>query len=184
MTKGKTILLILLCLSFMLASPEITAKERRGAQLKIYKTDGEYITGELIAAKKSTLLLMDSISSADVSVSIEEIESIEVAKKPKILLGAGLGLTIGIGIGVLTGFLFGSDEPEGNGEPGEYKTRSASQKALTIGTLFGLIGAIGGGITGAYTAGEEVIQIGGRSQQEIEIDLERLRLKARYPDFK
>ena len=184
MTKGKTILLILFCFSLILASPETLCKERQGAQLKIFKTDGEYITGELIAVKKSTLLLMDSISSADVSVSFEEIESIKVARKPRILLGAGLGLTIGAGVGILTGFLFGSDEPEGNGEPGEYKTRSASQKALTIGTLFGLIGAIGGGITGAYAGGEEVIQIEGKPQQEIEINLDKLRLKARYPDYK
>ena len=184
MAKGKTAVLITLCLSLMLASSEMTAKERRGAQLKIFKKDGEYITGELIAVKTNALLLMDSTSSADVSVSLEEIESIEIEKKPRILLGAGLGLTIGAGVGVLTGFLFGGDEPEGTEEPGEFKTRSASQKALSIGALFGIIGAVGGGITGAYTRGEEVIQIGGRSQQEIEMYLEKLRLNARYPDFK
>lgn len=184
MAKGKTVVLISLLLSLILASSEMMAKERRGAQLKIFKTDGEYITGELIAVKTNALLLMDATSSADVSVSLEEIESIEMAKKPRILLGAGLGLTIGVGVGILTGFLFGGDEPEGTEEPGEYKTRSASQKALTIGALFGLIGAVGGGITGAYTRGEEVIQIGGRSQQEIEMELEKLRLNARYPDFK
>jgi hypothetical protein len=184
MSKGKTILSIFLFLSLLLTSSEMIANERRGAQLKIFKTDGEYITGELIAVKSSSLLLMDSTSSADVSVSFETVESVEVVRKPRIILGAGLGLAIGAGIGVLTGFLFGSDEPEESGEPGDYKTRSASEKALTIGTLFGLIGAIGGGITGAYSSGTEVIQFEGRSQEEMDMELEKLRLKARYPDFK
>lgn len=184
MTKSKTALVILLTFSLTFLSSHVMAKERRGAELKVFKTDGQTITGELIAVKQDSLLMVDSISSVDVSINLNDIESIEIVRKPKILMGAGLGLAIGASVGVLTGFIFGGDEPEANGENGEYKTRSASQKALTIGIIFGLIGSIGGGITGAYSGGEDIIQIEGLSEQDISLELERLRLKARFPDYK
>lgn len=180
----KAILASCLILLVFMDPGYIIGKSRKGAKLRIYKTDGHQIKGELIAVRKKSILLMESVSSTDVSIGVGEIELIKIMRKPKTLIGTGLGLAIGAGVGALTGFLFGSDQPEHPEEPGEYKARTASQKALTVGMLFGLIGAIGGGITGAYAGEEEAIQIGGRTQEEIEAELETLRAKARFPDEK
>jgi len=162
----------------------VSAKNRRGAELRIQKTDGQQVKGELIAVKERSLLLLDSASGADVSVAMVDIEYIEVLKQPKILLGAGLGLLIGGSVGALTGVMFGQDEPDKGENPDEYETRSLSQKALTIGALFGLIAAIGGGITGASVGGEETIQIQGSPEEEIDMELVKLRLKARVTEYR
>jgi len=184
MTQHKLLFIILFISSTLIFSGDLLAKKRRGAELKIQKTDGQIVKGELIAVKENSLLLLDSNTSADVSVDITDIEFIEILKKPKILLGAGLGFLIGGSVGALTGVMFGDDELRQGDNPDEYETRSVSQKALTVGVLFGLIGALGGGITGASVGGETTIQIQGNSEEDINLELIKLRFKARVTDFK
>ncbi len=183
MGRNKSPLIVVLIISFLFLSGASFAKERRGAELRIQKIDGKQVRGELITVKEKSLLLLESSSGSDVSVDVADIEYIEVLKKPRTLLGAGLGLLIGGGVGALTGMMFGKDEPEKGENPEDYETRSVSQKALTIGVLFGLIGAVGGGITGASVGSEETIQIQGITEEEIRNEMIRLRFKARVSDF-
>ncbi len=184
MTRHKFLFIILIISSFIILSGELFSKEQRGAELRIQKTNGQLIKGELIAVKENSLLLLDSNTSADLSIDITNIEFIEIVRKPKILFGAGIGLLIGGSVGALTGAMFGDDELRHGDNPEEFKTRSASQKALTVGVLFGLIGALGGGITGASLGGEETIQIQGKTQEEINRELIKLSVKARVTDFR
>lgn len=183
MSRNKSLLFIIIVLIFVF-SRNLFSEEKRGAELRILKTDGQKIKGELIAVKETALLLLESTTSADVSVNLVDIMSIEVIKQPKILLGAGLGLLIGGSVGALTGVMFGEDAPENGETSEEYETRSVSQKAITIGVLFGLIGAIGGGITGANIGSGGTIQIQGSPEDKINRELDRLRLKSRVPDYR
>jgi len=180
--KGKKFVSLFLVFSLLALSGNLMANERRGAELVIQKVDGQQIRGELIAVKKNSLLLLNS-EGADVSVDIKDIVTINVIKGSKLLVGAGLGLLIGGSAGALWGLILGSDEPYESEEPGEVVTRKASQKALTIGILFGLIGTIGGGIMGGTAGADETIWIKGKSLQELESVLKKLKSKARFPDY-
>jgi hypothetical protein len=91
--------------SLFVCSSNLMANERRGAELVITKTDGQETKGELIAVKPLLLLLLDSQTSADVSVEIGEIAVIKIIKKSKALtvgaIGFGGGALLGLGFGTI-----------------------------------------------------------------------------------
>lgn len=156
----------------------IEYKEREhGVHLIIQKTDGEQIGGELIAVKQNSLLIVDSGTSADMSVDIKEINWIKFEKKLKGLkagigaIGMGFfGLVFGIPVGVIAALVIKPDDAmEAMGIIGI--------SSLVVGGL----GAIYGGITGGSA---ETIKIKGKSDSEIKEILEYLRTKARSPDYK
>ena len=87
----------------VVCSVNLEAKERRGADLVITKTDGQQIGGELIAVKPSSLLLLDPQTVGDVSVDIGDLKVIRIVKKSKALQGGGLGLAAGLVAGFIIG---------------------------------------------------------------------------------
>lgn len=176
--------LVLIAVIFLLVSGNLGAMgPKHGAELLIQKRDGQDVRGELIAIKQNSLLLLESESSADVSVGVSDIEVIIFENKPKVMTRAGLGLLIGASAGVLLGFMYGSDEPGGIDEP-DRVSRSASKKALTLGAFFGLLGTLGGGIAGGLEGSDEIIFMEGKSESEVKEVLEELRSKARFPDHR
>lgn len=180
----KSLYLILIIVILLMISGNLGAKERKhGDELMIQKRDGQDVRGELIAVKQNSLLLLESVSSADLSVGISDIEVIVFENKPKVFTRAGLGLLIGASAGALLGLMYGSDEQNGIGEP-DRVSRSASKKALTLGAFFGLLGTLGGGLAGAFEGSDEIIFMEGKSQSEVNEILDELRSKARFPDIK
>ena len=69
--------------------------KKHGTNLVIQKKDGRQISGELIAVKENSLLLLDSESGADVSVDIKDIKVIKM-KKSMTRLGMGIGCVAGV----------------------------------------------------------------------------------------
>ena len=67
---------LLLMFSILAFSGNLYA-EKKGADLIIQKTDGTQVRGELIAVKKSSLLLLDRYSGSDVSIDITDIQGIQ-----------------------------------------------------------------------------------------------------------
>lgn len=176
----KKIIALFIAFSLMALSGNLMAKERRGAEIKIHKTKPQmegtpwvtpHIRGELIAVKKSSLLLLDS-EGADVSVDIKDIMVVKIVRKSKAALGLLLGGTMGALIGRAT-----YTEPKNTGwftidlGPGPYTAAG--------GILGGLIGLV----IGATAGSDETIQIEGKSDSEIKEVLEKLRSKARVPDY-
>ena len=153
---------LLLVFSILALSIPLTAKERKGADLLIQKTDGTQVRGELIAVKENSLLLMERESGADVTVDVEDIRVIKILKKSKIstgsIVGAGFGAAL-IALGLIIN--------EGDlGAPGIYAVCLAIP--VGIGALFGIA-----------AGADKTIQFEGKSNSEIQKILEKLRKKAR-----
>lgn len=176
----KRIIALFIAFSLMILSGNLMAKERRGAEIKIYKTKPQmegtpwetpHIRGELIAVKKSSLLLLDS-EGADVSVDIKDIKFIKIAKKSKAILGLLLGGTMGALIGRVT-----YTKPKNTG----WFTFDFGPGTNTA------VGGILGGLIGLRIAADvgsgETIQTEGKSDSEIRWVLEKLRSKARVPNY-
>jgi hypothetical protein len=158
---------LFLVFSILTLSIPLTAKERKGADLIIQRTDGTQVRGELIAVKKYSLLLLDT-EGRDVSVIIEDIKVITILKKLKSSKGALYGLLIGGAIGVAFGYSADPDTPPSRGVT-----------AAISGVSVGLLGASIGVAAGT----NEKIQIEGKSDSEIQIIMEKLRKKARVKNF-
>ena len=93
--KRKQFISFFLIISFLILPLTLIAKERRGAELVVQKTDGQQVKGELITVKKDSLLLKDAGFGADVSLDVSDIKTIKIVRKSK----GGLGALIGFGIG-------------------------------------------------------------------------------------
>jgi hypothetical protein len=163
----KKFISLLLVFSVIALSTPLSAKEKKGADLIIQKTDGTQVRGELIAVKENSFLLIERDSGADVTVDIGEVYEIRIVKASKVLRRAGTGTLIGAGIGGIIG--------AANDEPGWFQGL-----ATGIGVIIGaLVGLIAGVIVGVGEGVDESIQIEGKSDSEIQEILEKLRKKAR-----
>src|SRR4030042_5400457 len=136
--------------SLLVCSENMMAKERRGAKLIITKTDGQQITGELIAVKPSSLLLLDSQTGVDMSVEMGEIAVIKIMKKSKAITGALGGFLIGGGAGYLVAYA--TDK--------EYATDPDTHVFL----YYGILGLIAGWIAGEALGRDKTIKIERTSQ--------------------
>ncbi len=170
---SKKFISLFLVFSLVMLSANLYAKERRGAKLIITKKDGQQIEGELITVKPNSLLLLDT-EGKDASVDIADIKVIRIMKKSKVWTGAGLGFLIcGSGIAMYNELFFKED--------GERYLKHIFTALL--GLIGGGIGALLGGFIGASAGKDKTIQIEGRSDLEIRETLEKLRKKARIPDY-
>ena len=148
-----------------------SSKERKhGAELDVWKKSGWLVTGELIAVKPNSLLLLNP-QGKDVSVDIADIKVIRIVKKSKALLGAG----IGGGAGALATIIFVALTPLRE-EPLEYK--------FNVAVVGGAYGAILGALLGLVAGKDKTIQIEGMTESEIQETLDKLRKKARIRDYR
>jgi len=155
----KKFIALFLVFSLVALSGNLYAKEKRGAKLIITKTDGQQIEGELITVKPNSLLLLDT-EGKDVSVDIGDIRIIRRVKK-----GALIGLLVGVGSGLIAGRA--SEITEGD----------TSYMAFPVyGILIGIPVAL---IVGK----DKTIQIEGMTDSEINEALDKLRKKARIPNY-
>jgi len=165
MNKGKKFVSLFLVFSLLALYGNLYAK-KKGAELIVRKKDGQEISGELIAVKENSLLML--VSRVDYSVDIGDVSVIKV-KKSEALLGGFIGLILGIGIGYMVGYSQDS-----------WSKESAGAMGMAIG---GPIGAgVGVGI-GSGVSTYRKVQIEGRADSEIKEVLEKLRKKARIPDY-
>ncbi len=170
---GSRIALFTLVFVFILLSiPAFGAK--RGAEIVVQKNDGHQVQGELIAVKKTSLLLLESESGFDVSINVTEAEIVHILKGPKTGLGAISGL--------LVGGLVGAAAAGKSSDCGQCP--SSSSRSLVGGALVGGVGAILGALIGSATGGSnEIIILKGLPPEELNARLEKLRSKARMKNI-
>jgi hypothetical protein len=177
--RGRILTLTVLA-SFLLfiLTPDLAAKERRGAELLILEKDGTQIRGELIAVKQNSLLLLDAVSGGDVQANIEDINAVTIIKRSKAGKGALIGFLAGSGIGVISVLLAGGNHEEDvwAGFFSDIFRALAVVLFMTAGTVIGLI-------FGAAAGKDEIVRFEGKSPEQIRGILEKLRYKARIPHF-
>ena len=161
---------LFLVISLLILSGNLYAKNK-GAELLIDNKDGQQVSGELIAVKNSSLLLLDS-EGADVSINIDGISVITIVKKRQVLKGTAKGLLMGVGISIASAIVINETLVGA-----EYRLKGMAEIGLVgagIGTFFGFASAVGK---------DKTIQIEGKPEAEIKKALEKLRKKARVPDY-
>ena len=158
----------------------LMAKERRGAQLQIFKKKGGYTRGELIVVKQNSLLLKASDSGVDVSVDIDEIKLIKIVKKSQAGKGALIGLFFGAAIGTA---MLAAENAGSNGSNANSFYSFDIDFPAYYGAILGLPGALVGTIIGAAVGTDKTIQIEGKSDSEIKGILAILRSKARIKNY-
>ncbi len=167
--------------------------KRQGAQLIITKKDGQKMRGELIAVKKNTLLLLDSKTKIDISINVGEIKFIKVGKKSKVIQGMGVGAAIGGISGMLIGATKKSEENDVETPvflfillpllfilPDVERTQNMVNGIL----IGGGVGLLAGTLLGAIAETNRHIQIEGMTDLKIQKALDKLRKKARVPNYK
>jgi hypothetical protein len=148
---------------------------KKGAFLVIQKKNGEQIIGELIAVKKSGLLL--NISGMDGEVEINDIRQIKIENKSQAGRGAINGLIAAgavMAAGEIVALIYA-------GPPSDFMAWGGRQVLGAI--YFGSIGAGIGALIGALAGKDEVFQIEGCAPKRLPIILAKLRTQARFPEY-
>jgi hypothetical protein len=180
-SKRQKFISLFLISSLLILPMTLTANERRGANVEIYKIKPKMegtpwetpdIRGELIAVKGNSLLLLDS-KGADVSVNVADIMVVKVVKKSKVLIGGGIGFATGVIVSIpCTTKLAEINE----------STATFRDNVLVAG-IFGAILSFPGMIIGGLSSMDETIKLAGKSDSEIKKILRELRKKARVPNY-
>ena len=113
----------------------LEAGGRRGANLVITRLDGTRVSGELVAVKPESLLLLTD-NAIDASVDLSDIKSVRIMRRSQAGLFAGIAGAAGFVGGALAG-LTAWDGEEGQAAYG-----------LIAGLCYGAIGALSGLIVG------------------------------------
>ena len=137
---------------------------RKGAMLKVQRSNQTLIEGELIAVRETKLILMDSMSR-DLTVDIDEVNLIIIDRKPHTWLGAGLGMVLG---GIVGAAVAPSAKVE---ELWEVPLLPAEEVMSKTG--YGLAGALAGGVLGgligaAFGSDSQIVQNeSGRTRRSV-----------------
>jgi hypothetical protein len=145
----------------------LMSQVKRGARVVITYKDGHVLDGELIAVKKTSLLLLNP-SGKDETVDVFDIATIQVRGKSH----AGTGILLGFGMGALVGTQLVraiDDSPR-------------SQDYWRAGVVCGLFGAIPGVFIGVIARGNKTYWLEGESEASVKLILDKLRSKARFRD--
>jgi len=171
--SGKKFMGLFLVFCLVTLSGNLTAQARKGVKIEVETNDGQIMNGELISVKRDSLLMLDAETMADVSVKLEEVKTIQVNNKGRIL---ELGIA-GVLLGVAAQGLIQRDEKTLHGVGGDDDEIITQSKRS--GVLFGSIGLGVGALGGTLMGMNKIIQIQGRSDADIQKDLEKLSKKAR-----
>ena len=168
----KQFLMVIVIFSFICPGNLWAKKEKPGVYLRIIKTDGSLVEGELLKVKPDTLVLMTSASKAGVFTALNEIDELQCKRQKKYYKGMGIGMLVLGSAGFASGLLFGKswtdDEETSIGVAG-----SLALYSMIPGAILGFFGA-------AVTPDYKRITLKGKSQEEIKDILDKLDKRARF----
>jgi hypothetical protein len=161
--RGKLIAPSLIVLLLIIPAG-LSAKERRGADLIITRLDGSQVSGELIAVKRDSLLLLSN--GRDESIDLPDIRSTRIVKKSQ------------VGKDALYGFLVGA---VGGAGVGLAKGWTNLTTYLALGVFGGAIGALSGLVVGSLAEVDSSFTVAGKPETVVAAYWDKLRAHARVP---
>lgn len=144
-----------LIIAFVLSPVGLAAQETRGATVIVTKLDGSRQSGELIAVKPDSLLLLSS-AGGDISVGRGEIQKVRIVRKSP------------------TGFLILFGALAGAGALGSAAGPENDFQALSA-FMGGVLGALGATAGGVFMSGDRKLVLAGEAEDEVAARLDILR---------
>jgi len=142
--------------------PGLSAKPKRGANLIVTKLDGTRVSGELIAVRPDSLLLIGP-DGKDETADLAGIATVRVVRKAPTLLPTVAGFAAGAAVGLFFVHDAGED-------------RSAFLGAAVV---FGAGGALAGLGIGAGIGADAVFRVAGEPIEVVKVRLDRLKAFSR-----
>lgn len=143
----------------------LSAKDRKGADIVVTRTNGSQFGGELIAVKPDSLLLLSA--GMALSIPLADIREVRIVRKPKALLFAGIGGAAGATVGAFVGIYKGG----GDDESGPAALRGAA--------VYGALGALAGLLTSMAFSGDSQFNVAGGQPETVAEFWDRLRSYSR-----
>lgn len=168
--KGAKITALILVISLLMLSGNLSAAIRKGVKLVIQTTDGQEVVGELVTVKRDSLLLMNAETREDTTVNLSDIDVIVVDNK-------SLAFEMGMG-----GFLLAGAARlvmHSAVEKDKSNTEGATEHQLQDVFFIGAAGGVAGVIFGLVAGINKTIQIQGESEADIKTAMAKLSKKAR-----
>ena len=171
---GRSFRLIVAALLFVFLGQALLWGARKGAILRVQRTDQSVAEGELVAVRETKLIFVDS-SSRDLTIDINDVNFLTIDKKAHPWIGAALGMILG----GIVGFAVAPSEKVEN----IWEAPVAVTEEFLGRTGYGLAGALAGGVLGGVIGGalgsDSQIIVARMSPDEREHLLSKLRSKAR-----
>ena len=143
----------------------LSAKDRKGADIVVTRTNGSQFGGELIAVKPDSLLLLSA--GMALSIPLADIREVRIVRKPKALLFAGIGGAAGATVGAFVGIYKGG----GDDESGPAALRGAA--------VYGALGALAGLLASMAFSGDSHFNVAGGRPETVAEFWDRLRSYSR-----
>ncbi|MCJ7611461.1 MAG: hypothetical protein MUP19_04295, partial [Candidatus Aminicenantes bacterium] len=151
-SAGKLIVSALI-ISLLVIPGNVAAKDRRGADLVVTRLDGSQVSGELIAVKRDSLLLLSY--GRDESIDLTDVKTVRIVRKSRAGLFAGLagaaGATAGAFVGLYTG---GGDDESG-------------PASIRGGVVYGALGALAGLLANSMVNSDTHFTVAGKTPEAV-----------------
>ena len=147
----------------------LSAKERRGAELVVTRLDGSQVSGELIAVKRDSLLLLSN--GRDESIDLADIKIVRMIKKSRSGKGALYGFAAGAGSGAILGSIL----------PMPLEDDKPLALIVASGAFLGAIGALSGLLVGSMAGVDSSFTVAGNPETVVAAYWDKLRAHARVP---
>jgi len=173
---GVRLLAAALVLSAFLAGTVAMGQEKRGATVIVTLKQGSQESGELIAVKPDSILLLEP-AGKDVSIDMADVRSVLVWRRSKIGQGALFGLLIGAAGGYAGGAIYAKSA-------GLCPGCEAPLARAGMGILGGVVGIVGGVVAGASAGRDLTVALDDQAGPSFAESLQKLRKYARVKDFR
>lgn len=162
---------VLLSALVLAVSSAEAAQGRRGATVVVALKHGGDRSGELVAVRTNSLVMVDP-EGLDATVDLSEVRSVKIVRASKSGLGGLLGIVVGAAVGYLGGFALSASS-------GACPDCEAPLAGYGLGVISGFVGLGAGALIGESAGRDIVIPLDARAEPERSAQLRKLRRYAR-----